>query len=51
VEFGYEDATPVGVKKARTEWLAKGASWFAPEARPVNWDIEAQMRMIPAEFR
>ncbi len=50
VEFGYEDATLVGVKKARSDWLAKGAPWFAPEARPVNWDLEAQMRMIPLEF-
>ena len=51
VEFGYEDTTPDGVKKARTGWLASGASWFAPEARPVSWDLETQMRMIPAEYR
>jgi hypothetical protein len=51
VEFGYEDATLEGVKKARSEWLAKGSQWFSPEARPSDWDQEAQLRLVPPEFR
>lgn len=51
VEFGYEDATVEGVKRARSEWLGKGAPWFSAEARPSNWDVEAQLRLVPSGFR
>lgn len=27
VEWGYEDFTPIGVKKYRDSWLADGAPW------------------------
>ena len=51
VEFGYEDCLPVGAQRARAEWMSNGAPWFNPDARPPDWDRDAQMRSIPAEFR
>lgn len=50
VEFGYDDVTPEAVKRARSKWLAKGAQWFNTNAQPSDWDQEAQLRLVPAEF-
>jgi hypothetical protein len=51
IEFGYEDATPDGVRAARNRWLARGAPWFNPKARPPGWDIAVQMHNIPSRAR
>jgi hypothetical protein len=50
-EFGYEDSTLLGIQRYRQEWLAKGAPWFHPKARPGNWDVAAQLAQVPAAFR
>jgi len=51
VEFGYEDITLIGIEIARSKWLANGAKWFSPEARPLGWDYKKQLLMVPLEFR
>lgn len=49
-EFGYEDATLVGVVNQRKKWLAEGAQWFQPKRMPAGWDVTEQMRGIPELF-
>ena len=51
VEFGYQDATPLGAKKFREAWLAAGASWDEPERRPPDWSPLEQLKHVPEEFR
>ena len=50
-EFGIEDCLPKGARRAREEWLAKGAPWFKPHLKPDDWDLEEQLKHIPEEFR
>jgi hypothetical protein len=51
VEFGYEDATRDGVIRYRGIWIESGAKWHAPRCRPAGWDLESQLRSIPALWR
>jgi hypothetical protein len=51
VEVGYQDATPVGARRFREQWLSKGAPWSEPEQRPADWNIDEQLKRAPAEFR
>ncbi|MCU5774495.1 hypothetical protein N5923_11400 [Erwiniaceae bacterium BAC15a-03b] len=51
VEFGYEDATQVGLKRFREKWLSNGAKWNNPKYRPENWSLEEQLKNIPQEYR
>ena len=50
IEFGYNDCFLEDVKKARKEWLDKGAPWDSPEEKPQNWSLEDQLKNIPSEF-
>lgn len=50
-EFGYEDGLLEAARKARKKWLAKGAPWFTPRFKPDDWDLEEQLKHIPAEWR
>jgi hypothetical protein len=50
VEFGYEDTTREAASRYRAEWLTKGAHWFEPDSRPDNWDVNEQLKSIPADF-
>ena len=50
-EFGYEDTTPAAAGRARQKWIANGAGWFRPKRKPENWNPEAQLQGIPADFR
>jgi hypothetical protein len=43
VEFGYGDASPLGIRQWRQKWIAKGATWDAPELKPANWDLQEQL--------
>ncbi len=47
VEFGYGDATPAAVVSTRAKWLAGGAVWSEPAARPSNWNLDAQLAKAP----
>ncbi|PRX63213.1 hypothetical protein B0I32_111207 [Nonomuraea fuscirosea] len=42
-EFGYQDATPAGVLRARQAWTAKGYPWFQESERPPGWRAEDQL--------
>jgi hypothetical protein len=35
----------------RKKWLESGTPWFDPKARPPDWDLQAQLRDIPAHYR
>jgi hypothetical protein len=51
VEFGYEDSTLAGVKRYREQWLAEGAEWHTPTAKPADWNLEQQLALVPAAWR
>lgn len=44
VEFGYEDATPAGVVRARKKWRESGYRWVESSARPEGWDPAEQLQ-------
>jgi hypothetical protein len=50
-EFGYEDGLPDAVTRARELWLKNGAAWFEPNARPPDWNVDAQLLHVPAKYR
>lgn len=51
VEFGYEDFTLEGARKHRENWLAMGSPWFDAAMRPDDWNLDVQLRSIPAQYR
>ncbi len=51
VEFGYQDATAVGAKRFREQWLERGGHWSVKEREPPNWDLTRQLEHIPEGFR
>ncbi len=51
VEFGYEDATLLGIKRYRDKWLSNGAKWNNLKYRPDNWSLDEQLRNIPNDYR
>ncbi|NRQ38334.1 hypothetical protein HII36_41880 [Nonomuraea sp. NN258] len=42
-EFGYQDATPKAVMRARTSWISRGYPWHEESARPAAWRLEDQI--------
>jgi hypothetical protein len=51
VEFGYQDASPVGARRWRTRWLDSGPQWHDPSAQPPGWNLDEQLAAIPEAFR
>jgi hypothetical protein len=51
VEFGYEDCLLSAIRKYRDAWIDKGSKWWNPKLQPTVWDIEEQLKNIPARFR
>jgi hypothetical protein len=51
VEHGYGDATPTGARRWREAWIAKGAQWFEPRAKPEGWSLQDQLANVPPEFK
>lgn len=51
VQFGKEDLTLESIKEYRDGWISKGGKWFVKNEKPESWDVEAQMKNIPDEFR
>jgi hypothetical protein len=51
VEFGYQDSSPQAARSFRERWLAAGAPWDEPSARPPRWDVREQLRHVPAAYR
>jgi len=49
VEFGDEDHDLENCLVIRRNWIeTKRCTWFSPKERPVDWDMPAQIRSIPA---
>ncbi len=46
VEFGYGDASLVGIRQWREKWIAAGANWDVPEQKPANWDRQEQLSRV-----
>lgn len=46
VEFGNDDSTPMGVRRARERWMKSGYAWFAPEMKPPHWSPDTQMSRL-----
>ena len=51
VEFGYGDATIIAVHRTRDRWLEKGAKWFMPKFKPIDWSLGRQLAQIPEMFK
>jgi hypothetical protein len=54
VEFGYGDASAVGIQRWRDKWIANGAAWAEPSERPTTWNMQEQLRHVlesPKEAR
>lgn len=49
VEWGNEDYTSESRTEYRNKWLADGAKWFEPQKKPVNWNLEKQLKDIDHE--
>ena len=50
VEFGYEDFQPSAARRYRQSWVAGGAQWSHPKARPGDWDLAGQLANVPADW-
>jgi hypothetical protein len=50
VQFGKEDRTLEAIKAYRAEWIRKGGRWFSKNEKPVEWDMDAQLKNIPKNF-
>lgn len=50
-EAGLDDIDRAAATHYRDKWLADGARWFDPRARPPDWDVQAQLACVPPEFR
>jgi hypothetical protein len=50
-EAGYEDVSLDSVRRYRQKWIAAGAQWFAAQERPDGWNLDEQLRHVPAGFR
>jgi len=50
VEFGYEDASLLGIRRHREKWIRTGAQWSDPEHRPTDWNLDEQLKNIPVDF-
>ncbi len=50
VEFGNEDYSLDSIRNFRKEWLGKGAPWFDPKQKPLNWILEDQLQSIPDDY-
>ncbi|MFC8872924.1 hypothetical protein ACFUAC_35645 [Streptomyces sp. NPDC057148] len=40
-----------GIRARRGYWVALGAPWAVPAARPAEWDVLAQLARIPDDWR
>jgi len=49
-EFGYDDYTLEGIRKRRENWLLNPQKWLDPTAKPIGWDLEAQLKQIPKKY-
>ncbi|MFG2310525.1 hypothetical protein ACGFS9_17900 [Streptomyces sp. NPDC048566] len=50
-ESGCDDGSLDAVRRYRESWVADGAPWFEPAARPSDWQLSRQLANIPARWR
>jgi hypothetical protein len=50
-ESGIGDDNVSQVREVRGYWVASGAPWHEPEARPADWDVLRQLANIPPHWR
>lgn len=50
VEFGYRDYSLESTLKFRKRWFDDGAKWSDKKTKPINWDLEEQLKSIPRDF-
>ncbi|MFG2439886.1 hypothetical protein [Streptomyces sp. NPDC048508] len=50
-ESGYEDTTLAAVRHYRESWIADGAPWFDPKARPPDWKLSRHLSNVPPAWR
>lgn len=51
VEFGYEDFSIESVIKYRSDWIKNGTIWFMKKQKPLEWNLELQLKDIPTEWK
>ena len=49
-EFGYHDATLEAKERYRRNWVQKGAPWFKPELKPLEWSLQNQLEQIGVDL-
>jgi hypothetical protein len=47
VEFGYEDVLLEGIQEYRKDWIEEGGEWSDSSHRPLNWNLNEQLKQIP----
>jgi hypothetical protein len=46
-QFGYQDIHLENIKKYRNKWIQEGAKWSHSECKPLNWNLNEQLKQIP----
>lgn len=46
VEFGYQDSSLNGIRRARERWLL-APEWAQPKLRPAGWSLDHQLKQLP----
>jgi len=49
-ESGLHEYSKKAAIRYRQQWIARGAVWSSPKAKPKDWDIDAQLQKVPAYF-
>jgi hypothetical protein len=49
-EFGYQDATPISVRRKRENWISNGKKWFDASKKPADWNFDEQRKNILSDF-
>jgi hypothetical protein len=49
--FGYQDCTIKSTIAYRRAWMARGAPWFDPEDKPIDWDLPKQLAQVSEDFK
>jgi hypothetical protein len=51
VEHGYEDATLVGVRRYREQWLAAGGRWVDHTVPEDGMSAQERLQRVPETYR
>jgi transcription elongation factor Elf1 len=46
-EFGFDDNSKnINFDTYRKKWINEGAKWFIPEKKPLEWNLEEQLKNV-----